>query len=229
MAYLYQIPIEMPRGTHYGSDFWITYSYKLKRKAHFYSMLEYVNFITLEMDSKVKYFCEQPLRIEDKDTAAHKKISVFDFWVQYTNSVHEFQEVKYSSELTGNTDSAIRSQKQIDFQRNWCSANGHNYKIVTEKDLYAGQFWIQNLELLHNHLLRYNKTHHIEIEELYKMLANNSLSINEIKTLEILPKNYEISILAHQFYLGNIYMNIKDRPLDNYTEVHLCETKNIIS
>lgn len=229
MAYLFQTPIEMPRGTHYGSDYWISYSYKLKRIIHLYSMLEYANFITLEMDSKVEYFCEQPLMIEDKDSTSNKKISVFDFWVQYTNSVHEFQEVKYSSELTENTDSAIRSQKQIDFQRSWCSANGHNYKIVTEKDLYVGHFCIQNLELLHSHLLRYNKTNHIDIEELYKILAKNSLSIKEIKAMKMLPENYEISVLAHQFYLGNIYMNIKDRPLDNYTEVHLCETKNIIS
>lgn len=169
MAYLYQTPIEMPRGTHYGSDYWISYSYKLKRMVRLYSMLEYANFITLEMNSAVEYFCEQPLKIENADHSLNKRAAVFDFWVQYTNSKNEFQEIKYSSELTGNNDASIRSQKQIEFQRNWCLANGYNYRLLTEKDLYIGQFRIQNLELLHSHLLRYSQVSRRTSENLYEM------------------------------------------------------------
>ncbi len=229
MSYLYQKPIEMPRGTHYGSDYWIAYSFKLKRMARFYSMLEYTNFICLEMSPAVEYFCEQPLKIEDLNSSLHKRITVFDFWIQYTDSSNEFQEVKYSSELIGNTDSAIRSQKQIEFQRNWCKNNAHNYKIITEKDLYVGQFRIQNLELLHSHLLRYNQVSRMSAEKLYEVLCKSKLTIGAIRSLNIFPENYELSILAYQYYLGNIDINIKDRPLDNQTEVKLCERKSIIS
>lgn len=97
MKYLYSTPISMPRGTHYGSDYWIIYSKKLQRQVHLYSMLEHANFIVLEMDSHVEYFCEQPLKITDYN--ASKQQSVFDFWVYFTNGTYEFQEIKYSSEL----------------------------------------------------------------------------------------------------------------------------------
>ena len=53
-------PIEMPRGTHYGSNYFIVYSHKIKRNVKLYSNLEYYNFLTLETDPNVEYFCEQP-------------------------------------------------------------------------------------------------------------------------------------------------------------------------
>ena len=59
----------MPRGTHYGSDYWIIYSKKLQRQVHLYSMLEHANFIVLEMDSHVEYFCEREF-----DTLKFKKV-----------------------------------------------------------------------------------------------------------------------------------------------------------
>ena len=82
------------------------------------------------------------------------------------------------------------------------------------------------MELLHNHLLRYSQTNQIELNSLQRILSENTLSIAEIKSLKILPDNYELSALAYLFYLGNISINIKDRPLDNYTEVKLCGVKN---
>lgn len=224
--YLYQTPIEMPRGSHFGSDYWIAYSYKLKRKVHFFSMLEYANFIILEMDSNVEYFCEQPLKITDK-TSLSKCSSIFDFWVQYIDGLSEFQEVKYSSELISSTESALRSKNQIEFQKNWCISNGYNYRVVTEESIYNGQFGFQNLKLLQSHLLRYHQSEKYSIQRFYKVLAQGPLSFEEIKLLKLFPENYVLSILAFQYYLGNIEIDIKDRPLDNYTEVKLCETKNI--
>ena len=100
MNHLFKTPIEMPRGSHYGSDYWICQSHKIKRRVHMYSMLEFWNFITLEMDSSVEYFCEQPFEIEIHDEKSEKiRKSVFDFWVLYTDGREEFQEVKYSSEI----------------------------------------------------------------------------------------------------------------------------------
>lgn len=228
MTYMFESPIEMPRGSHYGSDYWVAYSYKLKRIVRLYSMLEYANFITLEMTPTVEYFCEQPLKIENPDLSSSKKTSVFDFWVQYSDFTHEFQEIKYSSELTENSDNATRSKEQVKIQSNWCSTNGYNYRIITDNDLYDGQFKIQNLELLHNHLLRFSQTNQVDLKSLQKILSENILSITEIKSLKILPDCYELSALAYLFYSGYISMNIKDRPLDNYTEVKLCEVKSTI-
>lgn len=229
MTYLYQKPIEMPRGTHYGSDYWIAYSYKLKRLVYFYSMLEYANFLCLEMNYNIEYFCEQPLQIEELDEKLKKKKSIFDFWVQYTDLSTEFQEVKYTTELEGNDDSSIRSQNQIILQRNWCKNNNFNYKIVTEKDLYTGQYRIQNLDMLHSHLLRYSQISDSSLKKFINILSERNLTFEEIRSLDFLPANFELSILAYQYYLGNINFNINDRPIDNHTEVHLCVKKNIIS
>lgn len=57
-------PIEMPRGTHYGSNYWEAYSNKLKRKICLFSNLEYENFLSLEMNANVMKYCEQPWRLK---------------------------------------------------------------------------------------------------------------------------------------------------------------------
>ena len=55
-------PIEMPRGTHYGNNYYAVYSKKVHRVCYFYSNLEYYNFLTLEINPEVERFCEQPLK-----------------------------------------------------------------------------------------------------------------------------------------------------------------------
>lgn len=228
MSYLFENPINMPRGSHYGSDYWIVYSYKLKRKVHLYSMLEYANFISLEMDSAVEFYCEQPLKIVNT-SVSEKTSSIFDFWVQYTDSSSEFQEIKYNADIIGNDKSALRTQKQIEFQKKWCDANGFNYRVITDNDLYTGQFVIPNLTLLHTHLLHNNRSiSKKESEHLFNQLSIQPLTIGNMKFMNILAGNNPLSILAHQFYLGKITMNINERPIDNYTEVRICEQKNII-
>ncbi len=227
MTYLYQTPIKMPRGSHYGSDYWISYSYKLKRKVCLYSMLEYANFIVLEMNPNVDFFCEQPCKIEENKTARISS-SVLDFWVHYQDSSAEFQEVKYSYELVGTGDAAERSQRQIKFQHDWCVENGYKYKVMTEKELYDGPFKIQNLQLLQSHILRLEGLNTFNLRNFFEMIKTRSMSIGEIKEQRILPNDMELSILAYQHYLGNIEIDVKNRPIDNCTEVKVCETKNII-
>lgn len=229
MSYLYQSPIDMPRGSHYGSDYWISYSYKLNRNVHCYSMLEYANFLNLEMNSEVDFFCEQPIKIESMDIYS-KQSSVLDFWVCFKNGTNEFQEVKYSAELTEKTSSALRSQKQIEFQKEWCRANGYKHKVITEKELLCEPFRLQNLQLLQCHLLRQKNIEKFVSDEFDKILISKKhWRIEDIINSKILPLGQEMSFLAYQFYLGNIEINLNDRPLDNSTEVILCETKNTIS
>lgn len=227
MSYLYKTPIDMPRGAHYGSDYWIVYSYKIKRMVCLYSMLEYANFITLEMTPNIEYFCEQPLRISEAVDGA-KISSVFDFWVVYSDGKSEFQEIKYESELNGNSDTSLRSQRQISFQENWCIKNKQNYRVITENDLYEAPFKIQNLELLHSYMVRYKPISKKASETLLELLCQKNLTLEEVKALNIIPENFELSFLAYQYYLGNVELNINNRPIDNNTEVKICAGKNII-
>lgn len=220
MDYPFKKPILMPRGSHYGSDYWIAYSFKVGRTVHFYSMLEYAHFLCLEMDHSIDYFCEQPLKIENIFDS-HKKSSVFDFWVCYKNGEEEFQEVKYSNELFDKTDAAMRSQKQIDFQRKWCESNNYKYRVVTEETIYKGEFYFQNLKVLQSNLLRCHAAHKFDPSILIKNLSVRNMTLLELKKLGILPDGQELSVLAYQLYLGNIKMSLEKRPLDFNTEVYL--------
>ena len=56
----FSMPVEMPRATHYGNNYFAVYSNKIHRVCHFYSNLEYYNFLSLEINPEVKKFCEQP-------------------------------------------------------------------------------------------------------------------------------------------------------------------------
>ena len=137
-------PINIPRSTHYGINFYNTYSTKIKRKVAFYSQLEYHNFLTLEFNPSVINFCEQPLKIEI-DVDGKRESSIFDMWVLYETGFEEFQEVKYQKELVDNLTSS-RSIDQIEKQKLWCQSNGYLHSIRTENDIYLGPFYISNLK-----------------------------------------------------------------------------------
>lgn len=220
-------PIEMSRGSHYGSDYWVCYSHKLKRTVHMYSMLEYWNFISLEMNPKVEYFCEQPVCIEMSDEKSGKtRKSVFDFWVIYVDGREEFQE-QYKRELSGNSEKALRSQKQIELQRKWCSGKNKNYVVRTEGELQLGEFYISNLEQLHHYLLRGSVFNLKNEEKLVNELYRGHLTINEIISKGLISSNELMSLLALEYYKGAIDINLLNRPIDGRTEVRLCETKNL--
>ena len=133
----------MPRGSHYGSDYWIAYSYKLKRQVEFHSMLEFYQFIRLEMDPTVEFFCEQPVRMEFEHEGKMQE-SIPDFWVYFRNASSEFQEIKSSQDLKGDHMSAERAQKQIDIQKKWCEKYGIVHKVITEEDIFNNQYRMQN-------------------------------------------------------------------------------------
>lgn len=222
MSYLFNKPSEMPRGSHYGSDYWVTYSYKLKRRACLYSYLEYSHFISLEMNPLVEYFCEQPCEINGTFNGKSKK-SVFDFWVQYKNNNSEFQEVKYLSELNGSDKNALRSKEQTEFQKQWCAENNYKYTIITDEDIFKSRHHIGNLQLLRSHLIQSGVINKKACEELYKKLKFSNLTIGEIRNLNLISEDNLIGTLAKLFYDGIIEIDTINRPLDKSTEVRICE------
>ena len=58
MNYKFTTPIKMPRGTHYGSNYWMFESKKIHRCVTAYSNLEYENLLTLEMNPEVEYYSD---------------------------------------------------------------------------------------------------------------------------------------------------------------------------
>lgn len=218
----FKTPIEMPRGTHYGNNYYVVYSMKLKRVCYFYSNLEYYNFLSLEINPAVDVFCEQPLKIEiiqDNEL----KYAVFDMWVKYKDGHEELQEVKYDAELSGNDEKCIRSQEQIRRQEQWCTQNNIDFVIRTDKNIPQGRFFLNNANIMCARLRRYIPTE----DKYYNPRIISALQKDKIVTIEnlidkdLLPINNEINHLCYMYERGIIYMNIENRPLDYKTEVSL--------
>lgn len=110
-------PIEMKRSMRYGNNYWEVYSPKLKRNIRLFSDLEYDNWLHIETNPNIVSFCEQPLKVKILHDGKMRE-TIFDMWILYNNKVEEFQEVKYISELNGNSSKSKRSIKQIELQKN---------------------------------------------------------------------------------------------------------------
>lgn len=220
----FNMPIEMPRGTHYGNNYFVVYSNKIKRVCHFYSNLEYYNFLSLESNPNVEKFCEQPLKIQVVLDNKIKSV-IFDMWVRYRDGREELQEVKYEAELYGSDEKSIRSQEQIRREQKWCIDNNIDFVIRTDKNILQGRYYVNNANIICARNRRYVPTedeyyNHKIIETLSKY---GTVTIAELRDNNLLPINNEINHICYMYEKGLISLNIADRPLDIKTEVKLWE------
>ena len=214
------IPVKMPRGTKYGSNYWVTNSIKLNRRVSFYSDLEFKNYLTLEMDPNVIDFCEQPLAVElfidDK-----KVRTVFDMWVQYKDGYEELQEVKPEQDLIGDSDTAKRSRQQTYRQKLYCQEKGLNYVIRTEKEIELGSVYIHNL----SHLIsRLKRCDFITLDK-YKgditilMQKHSSITIKHMLQIIYFSEDEILDIIAYYIFTGILKANLTSIPFSFDTEV----------
>lgn len=228
MDYKFSEPIKMPRGSHYGADYWISPSYKLNRNVISYSLLEHAAFLEFEMNPAIKYFCEQPLQAELLVAGKMRK-TVFDFYVVYIDGTEAMIECKYESELQNEDKKSLRTQEQISRQKEWCRINKFEYKIITDNEL-LNSFRNTNLIILAGYIIRHNEI--LDIEPYFRSLQNlfylnnvNKLPIKVLIDNEIFPPNHIFNIISYLYYSGKITLNIDTRPLDNSTEVYLINGK----
>ncbi len=215
-------PIDMPRSTHYGNNYFIVYSHKIKRNVKLYSNLEYYNFLTLEVDPNIEYFCEQPYEISINIGNTLRK-AVFDMYVKYKDGREEFQEIKYKSELSEEDDASIRSQEQIRREQQWCEMNHITFVIRTEEDIIKGRFHMQNLNVIAARLRRYVPTESAYYNGLIKKtLKKNCLTIQDMIEHKLLPIQHELDHICYLYSEGIIQMDIENQPLDNRLEIQIC-------
>lgn len=213
-------PLPMPRGTHYGNNYWIFQSRKLHRRVTAFSNLEYENLLCLEMDSNVQYYCEQPYEANVFIGAKEYK-TIFDVWVKYTDSSEEFQEVKYSEELEANTEKGERDRSQVAIQKAWCLQNEFQYTLKTDKEIELGEFYIRNLNLLSAKARRF----HIFSDNADKVIINylaelNRTTIGYLISSGRFEPNRTLDYLADLYYRGIIiFTNIENECISNKTEV----------
>lgn len=218
---MYNEPVKLPRGTHYGNNYFSVYSKKLKRIANFFSNIEYYNFLSLEMNPDVENFCEQPREIEIYVDGETKK-AVLDMWVLYKDGTEEFQEVKYESELTGSDQKSLRSQEQIKREMLWCKEHNYNFVVRTDTDICKGKYTVSNLNVMAARVRRYTPMDDFYDLYIQKQLINyEKLSIGDMIHNNMLPKGNELNQICYMYYKGIITFDISNRPLDEKTIIRL--------
>jgi len=200
-------PVNMPRAKRYGSNFWIVYSAKEDRRVTFYSDLEYANFLTVEMDPEISGFTEQPFAAVSEAFGEEHK-TVFDMLVCKEHTGKELWEVKYSSELNDE-----RVVKQIETQKNYCKDHDIIYQVRTEKEIYLGPAYIENLSFFfHQKGIYKYETLIPAIEEIQNRLyKSETLIIKEL--LDKLSYQYIYPAVAEMYYSGQLAADIKDQEI----------------
>lgn len=220
MKYKFSEPLEMPRATHYGSNYWMFESRKLHRRVTAYSNLEYENLLILEMSHHIDFFCEQPYKatvfIGDK-----KINTIFDVYVVYRDGREEFQEVKYQEEIDSDNSKGERSRNQLVAQKIWCMQNGFGYNLRTDKEIEDGKFYIRNLAYLAAKARRF----HINSDTADKAIINylslvNKTTIGFLVSSGRFEYGRTIDYLADLYYRGIIDLSdIRNECISNRTEV----------
>lgn len=220
--YRYTIPVEMPRSTHYGNNYYVIPSRKLGRNVTAFSYLEYCNIIRLEMDSKVEFYCEQPCTV-DVFVDGMRYSTTFDTYVFYKDGREEMQEVKYAEELAANNERGERDRAQIEKQKLWCTQNGINYAVRTDNIILSGNFTIRNLEWLAAKARRYSMTNDMGRKMLTSYLRENgNFTIGQLYTCGIITTKNGLNLLADMYYRGEItFGDIDNNQISNKTEVQL--------
>lgn len=219
-------PIQMARSMHYGNNYYITFSLKLGRNVQLFSKLEYENFLTLEMDSEVLSYCEQPLMIK---VEIDKKIetSIFDMWVLHKNGLEEFQEVKYLKDIEKNSKDYKRVAQQIYTQENWCKLHGYKYTVRTEYEINSGPYFTTNLRYLNGAI----KRQQIELCKRYLndityLLMETRMRVYDLVHKNLIPNNEIFPTIALGIYEGVISANIANSIIGYDTEIWLNHQSN---
>jgi len=216
-------PVKMPRGSHYGSNYWEVFSRKMRRRAYFFSNLEYHNFLVLEMDANVTQMCEQPIEIEIMVDGKDEK-SVLDFWIKYADGSEEIQEVKSVESFNKDSKDYLRANAQTRKQKLWCKEHGIAYTVRSEKEIYAGEYTIENCSYMASRVRRYAPPENMESYKNVLIGYLESCKKADVRTLMEsgrLPLGNEINFLCYMHFKGVARLDIDNRPLDNRTEVVL--------
>ncbi len=220
MSYLYETPIKMPRGTHYGNNYWLFQSRKVSRRVTAFSNLEYENLISLEMDPNVVFYCEQPCeQTVIIDGEKHK--TIFDVYVVYRDGSEVFQEIKYAEEITSENNE--RPRKQINIQQYWCKQHNYSYELRTDKEIEVGKYTIRNLCFLCSKARRNVSTEVINDQAFLAYLKSHGQpTIGQLYVNGLITTHAGLDYLADLYYRGKIeFSDIHKEPITNATGVKI--------
>jgi hypothetical protein len=212
----------MPRNKRYGNNYWNSDGPKVKmREVILYSDLEYDHWIFVETNPLIETYCEQPLEISYV-LNGELHTTIFDMWIKYFCGKETFIEVKYSNEIEVNHPRNIRTQRQIQAQKQWCFENGFDHKIVTEKEIRVNHIELENRIKMLSFVRNNDKPKSVAM--VLKMVCQKPITLNGLGEL-IGTTYYETqSACLWLIYKGLIKANISQMILGNKTEVWIDES-----
>lgn len=246
MEMRYSVPKAMPRGTHYGNNYWLVPSAKMNRYVTAFSNLEYFNIMMLEMDATVEGYCEQPCELEmpelepnegirnrqktenskDDDKTRHV---IPDMYVLYKDGLEEMQEVKYMSEINSNDEKGERSRRQINLEKQWCLQHGLRFALRTDEILAPNKYLISNMAFMQARVYRegtYLKTDVLRRLRIVFDTDRKKVTVQDLRGILGISPVECWNVVANLYYHGYLTLNMNGL-LDQYTEVHLLGDKKI--
>jgi hypothetical protein len=176
-------PIKIKRSDEFYSNYWESYSPKLKREVNFFGDLKYEYWLLVESNHQIINFCERPIKLEQRING-RKEITYFDMWLKWKDQRESFVKIIYSTKL----NPQIRS-----IELNWCKNNGFEYLLINEKDIRTNSILLMNskhlittisnqvpndIDILKvKNLIGKEKT---KLEKIFKFYSN-SIPMNRIK------------------------------------------------
>ena len=133
----------------------------------FESSLERDYIHILEFDENVRYYYEQPLKIEFND-----RYYIPDFFVEYWDGTKEVIEIKYNIDLIDNASKYVTKFKAAE---EFCNSNNLTFRILTETDIRNN--YLFNIKFLNAVQIRHT--------------SNKSEYFNEFELLEQNMKKLE--------------------------------------
>jgi len=153
--YRFTNPVWTREGKLHVGNYWEFYSLKLGKDVAFYSDLEYDHGILLEADPEVLSYCVQPI-IVSAFVYGKLRHSRLDAWVLWKDGREMFREVKHAKDIEDSLTEGGELSAQLAVQKDWSARNHEPYHLITEEEIRAWPFRLQNWKYI-LHFLKVNR------------------------------------------------------------------------
>ena len=168
----------------------------------FESSLERDYIHILEFDENVRYYYEQPLKIEFDD-----RYYVPDFFVEYWDGNKEVIEIKYTIDLIENASKYVAKFKAAD---EFCNSNDLTFRILTENEIRND--YLYNIKFLNAVQIRHTSNESEYFNE-FDLLEQNMKKLKRATPNKLLDSCTSCELkraeLIQYLWLMIIYKKIK--------------------
>ncbi|MHB0865034.1 PDDEXK family nuclease [Paenibacillus sp. SEL3] len=201
-----------------GRNRFFAFSRRLKREIRLYSPLQYDNWVMVETDLSVEYYCERPKKIV-VSVAGEIIETVFDMWIK-TEKEEIFIFLRNAYEININ-DHRVKQKalKELLAQQIWCKEMKYKHRIITDEDIRSNLILLANKKTLIPYYMPINELRNELYPLIIDKLCNEPTAIRE---LEKIPGFHPITVRNHIYamiYYGIIKFNQNHEIISSLSEV----------